>query len=132
MFLGGDKRRRQFRRFPFPWYHGVWRSDHKHHLGGELPLLVIKLLFLLIIMGVGAGFAIINETPVTVDLYWITHEMPLFVLVLIALGAGILLGGIAGMIYSVGVRRQNSALKRKAKLVNEEVKNLRTMPVKER
>ena len=95
-------------------------------------MLVIKLLFLLIVMCVGAGFAIINETPVTVDLYWITHELPLFEIVLIALGAGILLGGIAGMIYSMGVRRQNSALNRKAKLLNEEVQNLRTMPVKER
>ncbi len=95
-------------------------------------MLVIKLLLLLIIMGVGAGFAIINDAPVAVDLYFITHEMPLSMLLLIALGSGILLGGIAGMIYSVGVRRQNSALKRKAKLVNEEVKNLRTMPVKER
>ena len=95
-------------------------------------MLFVKLLFLLVIMSVGAGFAIINETPVTVDLYLSKHELQLSVLVLIALGAGILLGGIAGMIYSVGVRRQNSALKRQAKLVNEEVKNLRTMPVKGR
>jgi putative membrane protein len=95
-------------------------------------LLVIKLLLLLVFMLIGASFAIINDAPVTVDLYFMRPELPLSLLVLLALGLGMLLGGLAGMIYVMRVRKENADLKRKARLVNEEVQNLRTMPVKGR
>ncbi|MCG6966341.1 MAG: lipopolysaccharide assembly protein LapA domain-containing protein [Chromatiaceae bacterium] len=95
-------------------------------------MLVIKLLLLLVFMVVGASFAIINDAPVTVDLYFITPELPLSLLLLLALGCGILLGGLAGMVYFMRVKKENADLKRKTRLVNEEVKNLRTMPVKGR
>ena len=93
---------------------------------------VIKLFFLLVFMILGAGFAIINESPVVVDLYFIQSEMPLSLLLLFALGAGILLGGLAGAVYFMRVKKENADLKRKTRLVSEEVKNLRTMPVKGR
>jgi putative membrane protein len=95
-------------------------------------LLVIKLLLLLVFMLIGASFAIINDAPVTVDLYFMRPELPLSLLVLLALGLGMLLGGLAGMIYVMRVRKENADLKREARLVNEEVQNLRTMPVKGR
>lgn len=95
-------------------------------------MLVIKLLLLLVFMLIGASFAIINDAPVTVDLYLMRPELPLSLLLLLALGLGMLLGGLAGMIYFVRVRKENADLRRKARLVNEEVQNLRTMPVKGR
>ena len=95
-------------------------------------LLVIKLLLLLVFMLIGASFAIINDAPVTVDLYFMRPELPLSLVLLLALGLGMLLGGLAGMIYFMRVRKENADLKRKARLVNEEVQNLRTMPVKGR
>ena len=95
-------------------------------------MLVIKLLLLLVFMLIGASFAIINDAPVTVDLYFMRPELPLSLLVLLALGLGMLLGGLAGMIYVMRVRKENADLKREARLVNEEVQNLRTMPVKGR
>ena len=95
-------------------------------------LLVIKLLLLLIFMVIGASFAIVNDTPVTVDLFFTTPQLPLSLLVLLALGLGMLLGGLTGVLYSMRVRRENTELRRKARLVNEEVRNLRTMPVKGR
>ena len=95
-------------------------------------MLVIKLLLLLVFMLIGASFAIINDAPVTVDLYFMRPELPLSLLLLLALGLGMLLGGLAGMIYFMRVRKENADLRRKARLVNEEVQNLRTMPVKGR
>ena len=53
-------------------------------------------------------------------------------LLLLALGCGILLGGLAGMVYVMRVKKENADLRRKARVVSEEVKNLRTMPVKGR
>ena len=95
-------------------------------------MVVIKLLFLMVFMIVGASFAIINDAPVVVDLYFITPEMPLSLLLLLALGSGILLGALAGMFYFMRVKKENADLKRKTRLVNEEVKNLRKLPIKGR
>ena len=83
-------------------------------------------------MILGASFAIINDAPVTVDLYFITPELPLSLVLLFALGCGIVLGGLGGMVYFMRVKKENADLKRKTRLVNEEVKNLRTMPIKGR
>lgn len=95
-------------------------------------MVVIKLLFLLVFMIVGASFAIINDAPVQVDLYFTKPEMPLSMLLLLALGCGILLGVLAGAVYFMRVKKENADLKRKTRLVSEEVKNLRAMPIKGR
>lgn len=95
-------------------------------------MVVIKLLFLLVFMVVGASFAIINDAPVVVDLYFITPQLPLSLLLLLALGFGIALGGLAGMVYFMRVKKENADLRRKTRLVSEEVKNLRAMPIKGR
>ena len=95
-------------------------------------MVVIKLLFLLLFLIVGASFAIIDDAPVVVDLYFITLELPLSLLLLLALGLGILLGGLAGMVYFMRVKKENADLRRRTRLVSEEVKNLRAMPIKGR
>jgi len=95
-------------------------------------LVVIKLLLLLALMLLGASFAVINDAPVMVDLYFIRPELPLSVLLLLVLGGGILLGGLAGMFYFLRVKKENADLRRKSRLVHEEVENLRAMPVKGR
>ena len=95
-------------------------------------MVIIKLLLLLAFMVVGAGFALINDKPVTVDLYFVTPQLPLSLLLLLALGCGIILGGLAGMVYFMWVKKENADLKRKTRLVSEEVKNLRAMPIKGR
>lgn len=93
-------------------------------------MVIIKLLFLLLFMLVGASFAIINDVPVVVDLYFLRPELPLSLLLLLALGCGIILGGLAGMVYFMRVKKENADLKRKTHLVSEEVKNLRELPIK--
>lgn len=95
-------------------------------------MIVIKLLLLLVFLIVGAAFAIINDTPVVVDLYFLTPTLPLSLLLLLSLGIGIVLGGLAGMVYFMRVKKENADLRRKTRLVSEEVKNLRTLPVKGR
>lgn len=95
-------------------------------------MVVIKLLLLLVFVVVGASFAIINDAPVAVDLYFIRPDLPLSLLLLLALGLGILLGGLAGTVYFMRVKKENADLRRKTRLVSEEVKNLRSMPIKGR
>ncbi|WP_078119526.1 LapA family protein [Thiosocius teredinicola] len=91
---------------------------------------IIKLFFILVFLVVGASFAIINDKPVVVDLYFLTPELPLSLLLLLAMGCGILLGGLAGTVYFMRVKKENADLRRQSRLVTEEVKNLRNMPIK--
>jgi putative membrane protein len=88
------------------------------------------LLLLLVFMLAGTSFAIINDAPVVVDLYFIRPQLPLSLLLLLALGCGILLGSLAGTVYFMRVKKENADLRRKARLINEEARNLRTMPVR--
>lgn len=95
-------------------------------------MFIIKLLLLLVFLVLGASFALINDKPVMVDLYFFTPQMPLSVLLLLALGGGIVLGGLAGAVYFMRAKKETAVLRRQTRLVNEEVKNLRAMPIKGR
>ena len=53
-------------------------------------------------------------------------------LMLGALGLGIALGMLASLFMLLKTKRENAKLRRKADLVNTEVNNLRTIPLKNR
>jgi uncharacterized membrane protein YciS (DUF1049 family) len=93
-------------------------------------LVVIKLLLLLALLLLGASFAIINNAPVVVDLYFFRPELPLSMLLLLVFGAGMVLGGLAGMVYFVRVKKENADLRRKSRLVNKEIAAQRAMSVR--
>ncbi len=93
---------------------------------------LIKFVLLFVFLILGAGFAIINDRLVPIDLYFVIGEFSLSLVLLAALGAGILLGGFASVFYLMGVKKENADLKRKTRLVREEVNNLRALPIKDR
>ena len=95
-------------------------------------MVVIKLLFLLVFMVVGASFAIINDAPVVVDLYFVTPQLPLSLLLLLALGFWHCSRWPRRHGLFHAREKENADLKRKTRLVSEEVKNLRAMPIKGR
>lgn len=89
----------------------------------------IKLVLAVAFLVLGAAFAIINDQPVTIDLYFTMPTMPLSLLLLLAVGVGIVLGAIVGSFYFMRIRKENADLRRQSRLVEQEVKNLRTLPV---
>lgn len=92
-------------------------------------LKVIKLILAVVFLVFGAAFAIINDQPVSVDLYFATPTLPLSLLMLFAVGVGIVLGAVAGGFYFMRVKKENADLRRQSRLVEQEVKNLRTLPI---
>ena len=92
---------------------------------------ILKLFFIIIIMMSGAAFAVLNAEPVLFNYYFGSIELPLSLIVTSALGLGVLLGILSGFGLVVGLKRQNLSLKRRSKLVNEEIRNLRNLPLKE-
>ncbi len=93
---------------------------------------LIKFILLLGVALLGAGFASINPEPVAVNFYYYQMDLPLGLLVLVVIGLGAVLGVFSSLLLMAKVRRENRRLSRQAKLASEEVKNLRTIPVKDR
>ncbi|BAN69005.1 LapA family protein [endosymbiont of unidentified scaly snail isolate Monju] len=90
---------------------------------------LIKLIVAVLLMVLGAAFAIVNEQPVELDLYFVAVNMPLSMILLLAIGGGILLGSLASFLYFVKIRKENANLRRQARLAEQEVKNLRSLPI---
>ena len=91
----------------------------------------LKLLFLLMVMMLGAAFAVMNPESVVLNYYFGSREIPLPVVLVGAISFGALLGVLAGLGSTAGLKRENAELKRKARLAAQEVNNLRTIPLKD-
>ncbi|MGD8587339.1 MAG: LapA family protein [Chromatiales bacterium] len=92
---------------------------------------ILKLFIIIIIMILGAVFAVLNAEPVRFNYYFDSVELPLSLILTTALGVGVVLGILSGFGLVVGLKRQNVTLKRRSRLVNEEIRNLRNLPLKE-
>jgi putative membrane protein len=92
---------------------------------------ILKLLLIILIMILGAAFAVLNADSVLFNYYFGTVEIPLSLILTTALGVGVLLGILSGIGLVIGLKRENVTLKRRSRLINEEIKNLRNMPLKE-
>lgn len=93
---------------------------------------LIKFLLLLAVAVLGAAFASVNPEEVMVNYYFGTLQLPMGLLILLLLGMGIVIGMGAGTLLVLRVKRENIALRRRARLAHEEVNNLRTLPLKDR
>ena len=92
-------------------------------------LKIIKFVVAVVFLVLGVSFAIINDQAVTVDLYFLTPTLPLSLLLLLGVGVGIVLGAIASVLYFMRIKKENADLRRQARLVEQEVRNLRTLPI---
>lgn len=88
------------------------------------------LIFLLVVL-LGISFAVLNAKPVVINYYIATREMPLSLLLVIALGAGLLLGWITNVLFWIRMKAENHRLKRQLVTLEKEVSNLRTSPLKD-
>lgn len=92
-------------------------------------LSLVKLIVAVLLAFLGAAFAIINDQPVQLDLYFVVASMPLSLLLLLAMGVGLVLGAMVSGFYFMRVRKENARLRRQANLAEQEVKNLRSLPI---
>jgi len=92
-------------------------------------LTFIKVLLAGIFILVGGAFAVANNQPATIELYFSTPTLPLSLLLLFAVGVGIVLGAIASSFFYMRIKKENADLRRQSRLVEQEVKNLRTLPL---
>ena len=90
-----------------------------------------KLLFILLVMLVGAAFAVMNAENVNLNYYFGSTVLPLSVVLVGAVCFGALLGILAGLGCLASLKHEKANLRREARLASQEVQNLRTMPMKD-
>jgi putative membrane protein len=91
----------------------------------------IKLLFFLFLVLLGSAFAVMNTENTHIDYYFGELDLPLPLLLIATLGVGALLGVLASLGSYLRLKHQNTELRRKINLAEEEVKNLRAIPIKD-
>jgi len=77
------------------------------------------------------GFSMINADPVMIDYYFGSQMAPLSLLLALSLGLGVLLGGITGITLFMNMRHEITQLRKQVKLREEEVMNLRAIPIRD-
>lgn len=94
-----------------------------------------RLLFLIIsflLLAIGVAFAVHNAEPVVLNYYFGTISGPLSLVVVLALFAGALLGVATSLIMALGQRRKVSQLRHKLEICEQEIRNLRQIPVRDK
>ena len=92
---------------------------------------IIKLLFFLAILVVGLAFHVKNDQLVNLNYYMGSIELPVSQLVISSLLVGALLGILASLTFVAKLKRENARLARLVRVTEEEVNNLRAIPIKD-
>lgn len=91
---------------------------------------ILSYLMLLVIMLVGLTFAALNANIVAFNYYLGSKEIALSLLLVFAFGAGIFLGLLVAIFPWIRAKRDAARIKSRLKVVEKEVENLRSIPIK--
>jgi putative membrane protein len=86
---------------------------------------------LLLVMLLGLSFALMNANSVRLVYYFGEVQAPLSLVVVLAIALGAFLGVLASMGMVVGQKREIAKLRKSVKIAEEEVSNLRSLPLKD-
>ena len=93
---------------------------------------IINLIVFLFVLTLGLSFAILNAEPVELDYYFGSQRLSLSLIVLITLIMGVLAGIIASLSIIIKLKREVSQLRKANQVLDLELANLRTLPVREK
>ena len=92
-------------------------------------LKIVFYIVLTIVVFLGLTFASLNAYPVVFNYYLGIKTLALSLLLVFAFGAGILFGSIVVLLPLLSLKREKYALRSRLKIVEQEVTNLRSIPV---
>lgn len=90
---------------------------------------IIMTIFYLLLIVIGVSFAALNAASVGVNFYFATITMPVSVWIILMLGIGLIVGFLVFSLRYLRVKAECRRLKNQLKLTEQEIKNLRTIPV---
>ncbi|WP_274519302.1 LapA family protein [Legionella lansingensis] len=89
------------------------------------------IIFYLFLILLGVTFAALNASSVQVNFYFTKLTMPISVLMTIMLGIGLLLGFLLFLYRYWRLKVEYLKLKNQSKLIEKEIKNLRSIPLQD-
>lgn len=92
---------------------------------------IVMTIFYLALVLIGVSFAALNASSVHVNFYFSSIKIPVSVLMLLMLGVGIVLGFILFLCRYWRLIMEHRKLKDQLKLTEKEIKNLRSIPLKD-
>ena len=92
---------------------------------------IIGLVLSLIVLVFGLFLGILNSDPVPINFYLGSRDIPLSLLLVLILLIGTIIGVIASLGVVIKLKRQISRLRKEIKSSEAEVKNLRSIPIKD-
>lgn len=92
---------------------------------------LLSSIFLILLIIIAICFSLLNAEVVSVNYFLGKKDLPLSLILLIALFLGCLLGFLAQIKISIKQRYQSHVLNKKINLLNQELNNLRALPVKD-
>ncbi|MGH1540515.1 MAG: LapA family protein [Arenicella sp.] len=93
----------------------------------KIMYLILSIPFIVI----GATFAMENSQSVSVSYLGIDWTGNLLVLILVSILLGVILGVLAMSFHSIKAKAQTRSVKKKLHKVEQEVQNLRALPIKD-
>ncbi len=85
----------------------------------------------ILVFAVGAGFATLNITPVEVNYFFGSQELPLSIILIITLIIGTLLGVMALFARTLLLRYENTRLTKRLQVLEQEIDSLRILPIRD-
>lgn len=89
------------------------------------------IIFSLVLLIIGILFAVLNADPVSLHYYFGDKQLPLSLIIIGTLIVGAIMGVIASAAVVFKLKRENARLRRLTELSEKELKNLRTLPIKD-
>lgn len=93
-------------------------------------LRLVYLFMALFVVILGVAFSVLNAENVTLHYYLGSIELPLSLILVLAMIVGAVLGVFASLSFIIGSRRSSSKLKRSVEQAEKEIVNLRNIPIK--
>jgi len=92
---------------------------------------IFSYLIVLLILILGVTFAILNAAPVAVHYYIGSQQLPLSLLLVMSFGIGLLIGLLVLGFNILRLKAKNRGLRKQLRVAEEEINNLRALPVKD-
>jgi len=92
---------------------------------------IITYVIILLIILLGVTFAGLNAEPVMLNYYIGSTQLPLSLLLVLALIIGCIISLIVSLILYIKYKTDNHRLRQRLKVVEAELANLRTIPLKD-
>jgi lipopolysaccharide assembly protein A len=97
---------------------------------GDMSRLVSFILVFVLVL-VGLAFAVGNARPVELNYFLATREVPLALTLVLTLAFGALVGVLFSLGLVIRCKRETLWLRRQVRLTEQEVVNLRNIPIKD-